>query len=83
MSPKLFYRLRRCLDVAHHAWETDQIDWPQIALSSGYYDQSHLVNDFCEFAGVSPTTYLRRRDPSSPDCLLLGPSEGHALQVPA
>lgn len=32
-------------------------DWAQIALECGYYDQSHLINDFRAFAGSSPTQF--------------------------
>jgi len=32
-------------------------DWTAIALDCGYYDQSHLIRDFREFAGMSPEQY--------------------------
>ena len=32
-------------------------DWAQIALACGYYDQSHLINDFRSFAGVPPAHF--------------------------
>lgn len=32
--------------------------WAQLAAEHGYYDQSHLVRDFRDFAGLSPTAYL-------------------------
>jgi AraC-like DNA-binding protein len=32
-------------------------DWAQIALDCGYYDQSHLINDFRTFAGSSPAAF--------------------------
>jgi AraC-like DNA-binding protein len=86
MSPKRFCRLRRFLDVAYRAWETNQVervDWVALALAHGYYDQAHLAHDFREFAGVSPTAYLRARDPSSPFRLAFAPTESDILQSPA
>ncbi len=35
----------------------------RIALEAGYYDQAHFNRDFKSFSGVSPTEYLRERDP--------------------
>jgi AraC-like DNA-binding protein len=32
--------------------------WAEIAHACGYYDQSHLVNEFREITGVTPTDYL-------------------------
>lgn len=32
-------------------------DWAQIALECGYYDQSHLINDFRAFAGSPPVQF--------------------------
>jgi AraC-like DNA-binding protein len=36
------------------------VDWGQLALEQGYFDQSHLIRDFVEFSGLSPADYLRR-----------------------
>lgn len=32
--------------------------WARLAAEHGYYDHSHLVRDFHELAGMSPTAYL-------------------------
>lgn len=34
-------------------------NWSEIALSAGYYDQSHFINAFRAFTGLSPAEYLR------------------------
>jgi AraC-like DNA-binding protein len=36
------------------------IRWTDLALDCGYYDQSHFINDFKSFSGMSPLEFLRR-----------------------
>jgi len=73
MEPKRFCRLRRFLGVIHRTQDVKELNWAEVALTCGYYDQSHLVNDFHEFAGVPPTEYMRIRDTSTPIYLPYAP----------
>jgi AraC-like DNA-binding protein len=34
--------------------------WAEAAAEHGYYDQSHLIHDFRELAGITPTAYRPR-----------------------
>jgi AraC-like DNA-binding protein len=34
--------------------------WADLALDCGYYDQSHFINEFKSFSGLSPLEFLRR-----------------------
>ena len=36
-------------------------DWAAVAAGHGYSDQSHLIDEFRELAGVTPAGYLRSR----------------------
>jgi AraC-like DNA-binding protein len=61
VTPKLFNRVRRfqrTRGLIHRQEEAP--DWAGIALECGYFDQSHLIRDFQEFAGISPAAYLRQ-----------------------
>ncbi|MEJ1964608.1 MAG: helix-turn-helix domain-containing protein [Gammaproteobacteria bacterium] len=65
LTPKVFCRLARFRGAVGDAFKsTGSVDWVQVALSSGYYDQAHFIHDFREFAGVSPSAWLRRRTAS-------------------
>lgn len=35
-------------------------DWVSVAMEAGYYDQSHFINAFRAFTGLSPAAYLRQ-----------------------
>ena len=61
LTPKLFCRVQRFQEVIRMIEKRDMVDWVDIALSCGYFDQSHFNHDFREFSGLSPTTYLELR----------------------
>ena len=62
ISPKLFARISRFRAV-NSALKTlpAQADWAQVALQYGYFDQSHLIHDFQDFARASPQAWLAQR----------------------
>jgi AraC-like DNA-binding protein len=71
LSPKQFYRVRRFSWVVQRAVREERPNWAQLAMDFGYYDQAHLTRDFQQFAGVSPTVFLRDRRVDLPTYLTL------------
>ena len=61
LRPKLFGRVQRFQHAIVLARNAPIIDWAQIAADCGYFDQSHLIRDFVEFSGVSPSDYWQRQ----------------------
>lgn len=61
LSPKSFCRIRRFNEVLGRIEDRDEVDWADVALSCGYFDQAHFNHDFRAFAGLSPSAYLRHR----------------------
>ena len=61
MTPKRLARISRFQRV-FHAMERHPAGWTQVALDCGYYDSSHLVRDFHEFAGDAPSRALAELD---------------------
>lgn len=60
LTPKRYGRVHRLQRVLSAAAASTEIDWARLAVEHGYYDQSHLVNDFRDLAGVTPTAYAAR-----------------------
>ncbi len=58
MSPKLFCRVRRFQKVLRMISGGRGLDWAEIALTCGYFDQSHFIHDFQAFSGINPSSYL-------------------------
>jgi AraC-like DNA-binding protein len=63
LTPKLFSRVSRFQKVIRTAHAQGDVNWTQLALDCGYYDQAHFIHDFQSFAGITPSQYLERRTP--------------------
>src|SRR5579871_3321905 len=63
MTPKRFGRVRRFQKVVQAAHALTDINFADMALDCGYYDQAHFNHDFLAFAGITPLQYLERKTP--------------------
>ncbi len=63
VTPKAFCRVRRFQRVLSAIRDAQTVQWSQIALDAGYYDQSHFIHDFQEFSGFTPAAYLKLATP--------------------
>jgi len=54
MTPKRLSRVLRFQRVRDLARRTPAPDWGRLAVTCGYFDQSHLIHDVGEFTGTSP-----------------------------
>nr|WP_315250957.1 helix-turn-helix domain-containing protein [uncultured Duganella sp.] len=57
LSPKLFARICRFRRATAAIKAAQSPDWAELALACGYFDQSHLIHDFQEFAGSAPERF--------------------------
>lgn len=55
ITPKLFSRLVRFDRAVRDLAARGTTSWAQFAIAHGYTDQAHFINEFREFAGVTPT----------------------------
>jgi AraC-like DNA-binding protein len=62
LTPKLFCRVQRFQGVLRRIARTrERIDWTQIALACGYFEQAHFIHDFRAFSGINPSTYVSNK----------------------
>ncbi len=54
LTPKMLGRILRFQKV-FKALESGAENWADVAAECGYYDQSHLIRDFRQFAGMCPS----------------------------
>jgi AraC-like DNA-binding protein len=57
MTPKLFSRLVRFDRAVRDLQLRGETPWSQFALAHGFSDQAHFINEFREFAGISPSEF--------------------------
>jgi AraC-like DNA-binding protein len=57
VTPKRYCRLLRFQRALARAHGGDSVDWGDLALACGYFDQAHLIHEFREFSGLTPTAY--------------------------
>jgi AraC-like DNA-binding protein len=61
ITPKRYCRLLRFQQAVGRAHAAREVDWAEVALACGYFDQPHCIHDFREFSGLTPTAYGARR----------------------
>jgi AraC-like DNA-binding protein len=59
-SPKLFSRIVRFQNALDTKARSATKSWTDVAHELGYFDQMHMVHEFREFTGESPTETLRQ-----------------------
>lgn len=58
VSPKQFCRYTRFHALLTQAYLTPRPDWATLAAEFGYYDQAHLIAEFKEFTGLTPSQFF-------------------------
>jgi AraC-like DNA-binding protein len=66
LRPKTAARLVRFERVLGRLDARQRLDWGLVAREAGYADQSHLIRDFHQFTGTTPTAYVARVLPADP-----------------
>ena len=61
LSPKAFARVMRFRRLIDTLGDRADIDWADAAAEHGYADQSHLIREFRELAGTTPSFHFFNR----------------------
>ena len=64
LPPKQVARVLRFESVVRALGDARPRSWTEVAMGAGYYDQAHLIRDFNEFAGCTPTEFVARMLPT-------------------
>jgi AraC-like DNA-binding protein len=60
LTPKLFCRIRRFQKLLGLVHTMHDVDWADVAIECGYFDQPHFIHDFRGFTGLSPSQYISK-----------------------
>jgi AraC-like DNA-binding protein len=60
-SPKVWSRIQRFQRALRQLHAGANLNWAELALDCGYYDQSHFANEFKAFSGIDATSYCAVR----------------------
>jgi AraC-like DNA-binding protein len=61
VTPKAFCRVMRFQQAVQKIGSGAEIEWLDVALDCGYFDQAHFVHDFRSFAGMTPTEFAAKK----------------------
>jgi len=59
VNPKWVIQRFRLHEVAETLEKTQKLNFAELALDLGYYDQAHFIKDFKNIIGLSPEEYLK------------------------
>lgn len=84
LTPKIYFRIERFQRLLRriHSMPAATIDWTDVALDCGYFDQPHFIRDFRAFTGLSPTAYLQQRSEHLNHVPIPEPERGQIFTIP-
>jgi AraC-like DNA-binding protein len=59
VSPKWVIKRYRLHEAAEQLAGAGSVDWSQLAVELGYFDQAHFIKDFKTIVGATPGEYVR------------------------
>jgi AraC-like DNA-binding protein len=60
LSPGAWRRLSRVHECVRRLRAPVPVQWAELAVETGFYDQSHMVNEFRALCGLTPGQFLQR-----------------------
>jgi AraC-like DNA-binding protein len=60
ISPKKYSNIIQFNTILKDIKKSKKINWCDLAISGGYYDQQHLINAFSKFTGLPPNKYVKQ-----------------------
>lgn len=64
-TPKKFIKIIRFQHAINEKFNNKDLDLTTLSYKCGYFDQSHMTNDFIELSGMSPKQYFKDCEPYS------------------
>lgn len=58
-SIKEYCKVIRFLYLFDYINRSGEVDWSDMVATFGYYDQSHLINEFRNATGIAPSTFMK------------------------
>jgi len=65
ISPKRFLKIVRFQHSIYLKQQNSEINLTHLSFDSGYFDQSHMINDYRLLSGMTPTQFFRECEPYS------------------
>lgn len=61
LAPKQYLKIMRFQKAVLEIEKDTSMNWSQIALHNGFYDQAHFIHEFRAFSGFTPGEYVKRK----------------------
>ena len=62
ITPKAYLKIIRFQKAVGEIEQRQDVNWTNISLDCGFYDQAHFIHDFKFFSGFTPEEYVRRKN---------------------
>ncbi len=62
ITPKELCQTFRVQNVIRALNLSTNVDWQQLVIDNGYYDQAHLINEFKKVTSISPNCFVKNKN---------------------